>query len=60
MLRAMSDDETEEINAEVRRQFVGQFPITILSESWACMRASEPVLATEWNTPEEDQAWENL
>ncbi|RMF82896.1 MAG: hypothetical protein D6737_00355 [Chloroflexi bacterium] len=31
-----------------------------MSESLATMLASEDVLSREWNTPEEDQAWDDL
>jgi hypothetical protein len=32
----------------------------ISSEAFTAMVASENVLAKEWNTPEEDKAWEHL
>jgi len=31
-----------------------------LPESFLTMLASEEVLATDWNTPEEDEAWSDL
>jgi len=31
-----------------------------LAESRATMYASEPALAREWDTPEEDEAWASL
>lgn len=30
------------------------------SESYATMLASEQVLARDWNTPDEDEAWANI
>lgn len=50
-LKAMSDDELSRINAEMRREF---------NEGELCMVLSEPVLASEWLTPEEDEAWRFL
>jgi len=30
------------------------------NQAFACMIASEDILAKEWNTPEEDEAWADL
>lgn len=51
-LRGMSDAEMDEINAELRRRFN--------SEAGLCILLSEPVLAKEWLTPDEDEAWKHL
>ncbi len=31
-----------------------------VDERWACALISEPVLAKDWNRPEEDEAWAHL
>ncbi len=51
-LKSMTDSEMDTINAELRRRFN--------SESGLCMLASESVLARDWNTPEEDEAWAHI
>lgn len=49
--RGMSDEEIYEINVRIREEFhAGRL----------CIIASEPVLAREWLTPEEDAAWAEL
>lgn len=53
-VRGMSDAEMDEINAGIREQFHRE------TSARDCMVASEPVLAQEWNTPEEDEAWKDL
>ncbi len=35
-------------------------PLDYLEERFGCAIASEKSLAEFWNTPEEDEAWENL
>ena len=50
-VRGMSDDEIDELNAEARRLF---------NEGRLTMLASEPILAREWLTLEEDEAWKDL
>lgn len=47
----MSDEEIDELNARARAAY---------NEGALCMLLSEPVLAREWLTPEEDEAWKDL
>lgn len=53
-VRAISDTEMDEINAGIRQRFNEDV------SARDCMAASEPVLAREWSTPEEDEAWKDL
>lgn len=48
------------IAAELARLRAERVRRRALAESRATMYASESVLAREWDTPEEDEAWANL
>ncbi len=48
------------IATELNRLRVERSRRKALAESRATMYASESVLAREWDTPEEDEAWANL
>lgn len=50
-LRGMSDSEIDELNASIRREY---------NEGSLCLIASEGVLARDWLTSEEDEAWKDL
>lgn len=52
-VRGISDSEIDELNAELRRRMNDD-------EAVFCMVASEDVLRSEWETPEENEAWKDL
>lgn len=45
---------------EARKDYIAVLEERRLEEAKACMLASEPTLAREWLTPEEDEAWKDL
>jgi hypothetical protein len=48
-------------NISISKNFsIGNIPYLYESESFLLMLASEEVLSKEWDTPEEDKAWESL
>lgn len=54
---ALPDLPVETYMIEANFELVPTEPPRLLNE---CMLASEPSLAKEWDTPEEDEAWKDL
>ncbi len=54
-------DKVDLLDSEIENYFVNATINDLKSsEAFMSMLASENVLAKEWNTPEEDKAWEHL
>lgn len=61
--RELIDRELEELPEGLQREvydFVRFLRLKSDPESFNGLLASQSVLARDWNTPEEDSAWENL
>ena len=50
----------EQVELQVKKGEIRIVPAPIKNESTATTLLSEKVLATDWNRPEEDEAWASL